>query len=87
MLADDEGAGAGVDHDLRAGVMKIGDGVAVIEPSRDEAFVVPEVFADGEPPYYLVKVRREYSLKITKIAVAMQTRRNTQAYPLVGGSS
>ena len=55
MLADDEGAGAGVDHDLRAGVVEIGDGVLVVEAAGDQAFIVPEVFADGEPPYYVSK--------------------------------
>ena len=49
MLADHERRSAGVDQNLRAGGVQIGDGVAVIEPARDQFFVVPQVFADREP--------------------------------------
>lgn len=44
----DEGGSAGVDGDFGAGAIEVGDGVLVIEASWDQAFVVPEILADGE---------------------------------------
>jgi len=48
VFADDEGGGAGVDENFRAGGVELGDGVLMVETARDHLFVVPEVFADGE---------------------------------------
>ena len=48
VLADDERASAGVDQNLCAGGVQIGDRVLVIQPAGDQLLVVPQIFADRQ---------------------------------------